>query len=93
MTTQWTDLIDTDPVGAYQLMPKKTPDEMFEGMRYIRQKDRLMSNLAALCEALSSELKTFGSAPRYRTTTSKIRIAVMMTIRNPDGSRRFPEIE
>ena len=104
MTNQWTDLIDTDPVGAWHARPEKIPDEMFEGMRYIRESDRLMSNLAVLCEVLSENTgKLFlkyltaelekNPDDRGKREGHNVRIAAMVLAQNPDGSRQFPEVK
>lgn len=54
--TNWVDLIDTDPVGAYQAMIKESDAVGDLGIWVIDYPDnfwRLMANLAALCEKLS----------------------------------------
>ena len=56
MMTNWTDLIDTDPVGAYDAWHIAASDWTSE--LYRRNTRRLLSNLAALCEALAEQLAT-----------------------------------
>ena len=82
--TSWTDLIDTDPVEAAKACME---DIDRPRSNYDRDVMRLMSNLAALCEALSS-LQCLPE--EQRPGFHKI---LMMSMRNPDGSRRFPEVK
>ena len=105
--TNWADLIDTDPVGAwhaYELWKLNAPYAEFDNPAAIElEKERLLSNLAALCEALA--WRVYVEDERFRKAMnpgaigslpfdqeSIIRYEIEHS-RNPDGSRRFPEMK
>ena len=104
--TSWTDLIDTDPVGAwhaFELWKLNASYADFDNPAVIEiEKDRLLSNLTVLCEALSEQLATCRSVfdeqndqegLRAPYTGKHTRQEVMRCLCYPDGSRRFPEVE
>ena len=90
--TNWTDLIDTDPVAA-----AKTRREAIEAGESIDllEEERLLDNLAALCEEFAKQLAAAKHGlghTQYGTKDRSMKLALMGT-RNPDGSRRFPEVK
>ena len=85
--TNWTDLIDTDPVGAAKACME---DIDRPRSNYDRDVTRLMSNLAALAEALTDVAMRLQHAPDHECTRSEYIAALMKSMRNPDGSPRFP---
>ena len=90
MTSSWTDLIDTDPMRAWELYKKQEIDSVttLSANDLIDEVNRLMTNLAALCEALADP------AMCHVRGEAKGRMSWAMDMyRNPDGSRRFPEVK
>ena len=85
--TNWTDLIDTDPVGAWRLYKGEScaSNDTEVRQQWHENRERLMSNLAALCEALHLKLKEESGRPDTDW------IKVMM--RDNVGFRRFPEVK
>ena len=82
--TSWTDLIDTDPVAA----AKAHAEEREQYNDVSDENDRLIDNLAALCETLADP------AMCHVRGEAKGRMSWAMDMyRNPDGSRRFPEVK
>ena len=101
--TNWTDLIDTDPVAAYHEYAKCKNIGMAYSTSNLwkEERERLMSNLAALCEELSESVAeqtkdemvmrsgTFNAA----VTAQWIREKTMRVMRNSDGTPRFPKVK
>ena len=95
--TTWTDLIDTDPVGAYHLWiaaaPVASAQDVLSGKER-RAEIRLMSNLTALCEELATELGsvTDEDIPYLRKPISRDEVSeVIQDVMR--RSRRFPEVK
>ena len=103
--TNWTDLIDTDPVRAAKAWERhcydvdspeafQTIEEMYDG--WFQDTRTLVSNLAALAEALAKDLAgTINDEYAFRgETTWQEQIAeVMEDARNPDSTPRFPKVK
>lgn len=85
--TNWTDLIDTDPVGAAKLWLEGPIEDTADR---VLPTENLVSNLAALCEALSEQMASEGE--QLKLAALGVRTDTMSGMRNPDGSRRFPKV-
>ena len=93
--TNWTNLIDTDPVGAYHAFEDWKKDCLRRSKRKsfgINEEHliRMTANLAVLCEELSIYHIRPGS--RENEEAKAFRLRVMRRMFNSDGSRRFPEV-
>ena len=91
--TNWTDLIDTDPVGAYKEWDKVRNQIL--GTYPTANEIRLMANLAALCEEFATQLAAakYGLGHTDYATKDRAMKLALMGCRKPDGTRRFPEIK
>ena len=101
--TSWTDLIDTDPVGAYhareEWINRGIPTTRLEDGRRVMHEEmslyglgkadkRLMSNLAALAEQMAETIRAEYAYDNIKEVIQE----EMSYCKNPDGSRRFPEV-
>ena len=65
MTGSWTDLIETDPLGAYHAWKDLSPIQRGKDLTTATERRleiRLMSNLAALCESLAKDMSDLSKA-------------------------------
>ena len=99
--TNWTDLIDTDPVAAAKawIKEEKPPDDIPDIVRGTQRTRwqtelktaRLIDNLAALAEALAKR-NSYQERGHGLAWEEMIEQA-MKDCRYPDGTPRFPKVK